>query len=164
MAVPLPRSKETSLLSPLTHCLELRLSSGGKMWALPLRFMETQDTLLGAPVAQQPRGPRSWCGGLGGRTQQTGGASRLPGKRRGMHLVLRCLCAKQLLEQRGAVCLLSGGTFLSEPHWLLDVNGLFVEWLKCMKEIRWRGGVCFSSYYIMKDAFCKNRWPRPNSL
>lgn len=57
-----------------------------------------------------------------------------------MHLVLRCVCLKQLLEQRGVVCLLSGGALLSEPRWPSDVNCSFVEWLKCMKEIRWGGG------------------------
>lgn len=62
-----------------------------------------------------------------------------------MHLVLRIVCAKQLLEQSGAVCLLSGGAFLSEPRWLLELNCLFVERLKCVKEIRWESVVfCLS--------------------
>lgn len=50
-----------------------------------------------------------------------------------MHLVLRCECAKQLSEQRGAVRLLSGGAFLSETA--LRCELLIIEWLKCMKEI-----------------------------
>lgn len=50
--------------------------------------------------------------------------------RREMHLVLRIVCAKRLLEKSGAVCLLSGGVFLSEPCWLLDLKCLFVETLK----------------------------------
>lgn len=83
-----------------------------------------------------------------------------------MHLVLSGVCAKRLSEQRGAVCLLSGGAFLSEPHWFLDVNYSFVEWLKCMKEIRWGCVlvVFFSFYYLTKDAFSKNGWPRLYSL
>lgn len=62
-----------------------------------------------------------------------------------MHLVLRSVCAKQLLKQRGAVCLLSWGVFLSEPRCLLDLNYLFVEWLKYMKEIRWACVILFLS-------------------
>lgn len=50
------------------------------------------------------------------------------------------MCEKQLLEQRGAVHLLSGGALLSEPRWLLDVNCSSVEWLKCMKEVRLGAG------------------------
>lgn len=44
VAVPLPESEGTYLLSCPTHCLELRLSLGGEIWAPPLRFMEAWDT------------------------------------------------------------------------------------------------------------------------
>lgn len=96
--------------------------------------------VLGAPMALQPRGPRSW-----GSDWEEGASKQAvllsswkedAGKRE-MHLVLGIVCAKQLLEQSGAICLLSGGVFLSEPPWLLDLNCLFVERLKCVKEIRW---------------------------
>lgn len=70
--------------------------------------------------------------------------------RREMHLVLRSVCAKQLLKQRGAVCLLSWRVFLSEPCWLLDLNYLFVEWLKCMKEIRWVCVILFPSIILWR--------------
>lgn len=71
--------------------------------------------------------------------------------------------AKELSEQRGAVCLLSGGAFLSEPCWLLDANYSFVEWLKCTKEIRWGCVVVFffrPFRYVTKDAVCKNTRPQ----
>lgn len=61
------------------------------------------------------------------------------------------VCAKQLLEQSGAVCLLSGGVFLSEPRWLLDLNCLFVERLKCVKEIRWESVGFFA--FLLQGCF-----------
>lgn len=116
-------------------------------------------TVLGAPMAQQRPQKLVWRTGRKGTADRRCLSSswKEEAGRRGMHLVLRCLCAKQLLEQRGAVYLLSGGAFLSDPHWLLNVNGSFVEWLKCMKEIRW--GCVFFFPTIINDAFCKNRWP-----
>ena len=81
--------------------------------------------IVGAVAVQQPRRPRSRRGGRGGRSRRAGGASPLAGRRRLgggelMHLVLRCVCAIPLSEERAAVCLLSGGAFLPEPRWLLD--------------------------------------------
>lgn len=104
--------------------------------------------VLGASMALQPRGSRSW------NSDWEEGASRQAvllsswkedAGRREMHLVLRIVCAKLILEQSGAVCLLSGRVFLSEPRWLVDLNSLFVERLKCVKEIRWECVVLFLS-------------------
>lgn len=146
-AIPLPKPKGTPLPYPLTRCLELRLCLGGKTGSI------SRDQ--GSAVALRgDAGCSSYCGLLWYSSPEAREAGVEDGKepadrrclssswkeeagRRGMHLVLRCVCAKQLSEQRGAVCLLSGGAFLSEPRWLLDANYSFVEWLKCMKEIRW---------------------------
>lgn len=146
-AIPLPKPEGTPLPSPLTRRLESRLHLGGKTGGIG-RDLGSAVVLRGEARGafhtggSCPEAPRSWCGWRRGRKEPAdrrclSSSWKEEAGRRGMHLVLRCVCVKQLLEQRGAVCLLSGGALLSEPRWLLDVNCSFAEWLKCMKEIRW---------------------------
>lgn len=151
MAIPLPKSKGTSLLS-LTHCLELRLCLGEETRAVSrdpgstVVLGEDAGCVLcwGVPWLCSPEAPEAAV--ATGRKEPADRQCLLSSwkeyaGRRGMHLVLRTVCAKQLLEQSGAVYLLSGGVFLFEPRWLLDLNCLFVERLKCVKEIRWESVV-----------------------
>lgn len=117
-AIRLPTSKGTPFPSLLTRCLELRLCLCGGMggqwnrrrrqrpgsavalcedavclsyWDLCGTAAERLQKLVWRTRRKEPAGRR--C--LSSWKEEAG--------RRGMHLVLRCMCVKQLLEQRGAV-------------------------------------------------------------